>query len=256
MLEPHMALTCLQAPCPPGFQTMGIDMLNCRKFKLLFTALILATAVVSKPAPVAAEHASFKDEVYPILKSYCQGCHQPGGPGYENSGLDMSNYDTLMKGTRHGSVVIPGDAFSSNLMVLIEGRADKSLKMPHDDQLSPTGKDRQLIRAWIADGANDDDVFRDAVLPVLERNCLACHQPGGKGYNKSGLDMRTYESLMKGTSFGPVVVPGDSFASNLMVLMEGRADASLTMPHAARRKLSRWQKHLIRTWINRGAKNN
>ncbi len=251
-----MAHTCLQVPCPRGCQTMGINMLNCRKLRWLLPALILATAVVSKPVPVAAEHASFKDEVYPILKSYCQGCHQPGGEGYLHSGLDMSNYDTLMKGTRHGSVVTPGDAFTSNLMVLIEGRADKSLKMPHDNQLSPTRKDRQLIRAWIVDGANDNAVFRNTVQPILERKCLACHQPGGKGYDKSGLDMRTYESLMKGTKFGPVIVPGDSFASNLMVLMEGRADSSLTMPHSEKRDLSRWEKHLIRTWINRGAKNN
>lgn len=231
-------------------------MLKYGKSAVLFAAPILAMALLLRPAPVAAEHASFKSEVYPILKSYCQECHRPGGAGYELSGLDMSSYDTLMKGTKFGPVVTPGDAFTSNLMALIEGRADKSLKMPHNRQPRPTGKDRLLIRAWIDDGAGDNAVFRKRVYPILERNCLACHQPGGKGHTKSGLDMRSFKSLMKGTKFGQVIVPGDAFTSNLMVLMEGRADASLAMPHSERRNLSRWQKHLIRTWINRGAKDN
>ena len=167
----------------------------------------------------------------------------------------MRTYESLMKGTKHGPVVVPGDAVSSNLMVLIEERADKSLKMPHNEyRLAPSKTDRQEIRAWIIDGAKDNDAFHDAVYPSLGIHCLECHQPGGRGYEKSGLDMSTYETLMKGTKHGPVVVPGDAFSSNLMVLIEGRADKSLDMPHFDRGDLSRWEKHLIRAWIIGGAK--
>jgi hypothetical protein len=121
-------------------------------------------------------------------------------------------------------MVIPGDAYTSNLMVLIEGRADTEIMMPHGSyRQEPTRKDRILLRVWINDGAKDSDVFRDEVLPILDMYCLECHLPGGVGYEKSGLDMRDYESLMKGTRFGPVVNPGDAFTSNLMVLIEGRS---------------------------------
>ncbi len=37
--------------------------------------------------------------------------------------------------------------------------------------------------------------FKEDVFPIIELGCLECHQPGGKGYQRSGLDMRTYEDL-------------------------------------------------------------
>ncbi len=236
---------------------MGVEMLDCRKLKLLLTALIIALAVFWKPAPLEAEHASFKSEIYPILKTYCVECHQPGSAGYEHSGLDMSTYETLMKGTSYGAVVTPGDAFTSNLMVLIEGRIRKNLMPPHNSfQRGPSVKGRRTIRTWIVGGAGNNQAFRTGVQPLLRKHCLECHKPGGKGYGRSGLDMRTYISLMKGTDFGPVVIPGDAFTSNLMVLIAGRASSRLKMPHSELRKLSRREKYLIRAWINRGARNN
>ena len=236
---------------------MPVNPLDRRKFGLRIAALALAAMTVWRPVPVAAAHPSFENEGYPILEYYCVECHQPGGRGYEKSGLDMRTYETLMKGTKYGPVVVPGAAFSSNLMVLIEGRADKSLKMPHNEyRLGPSKNDRRVMRAWITDGAKDNDAFHDAVQPLLGIHCLGCHQSGGRGYEKSGLDMRTYETLMKGTKHGPIIVPGDAFTSNLMVLIEGRADKSINMPHFDKGDLSRWEKHLIRAWIIHGAKNN
>jgi hypothetical protein len=97
--------------------------------------------------------------------------------------------------------------------------------------------------------------FKDDIFPIFKRFCVECHQPGGEGYEKSGFDMRTYEGIMKGTRFGPVVVPGDAFLSNLNVLIEGRAAPELKMPHG-RKGLTKWERHMIRVWVNRGAKNN
>ena len=57
-------------------------MLYCRNMRALFTALVIAVAVVWKAAPVEAEHGSFKCEIYPILKTYCVDCQQPGKAGY------------------------------------------------------------------------------------------------------------------------------------------------------------------------------
>jgi len=94
------------------------------------------------------------------------------------------------------------------------------------------------------------------VEPILEANCLVCHQPGGAGYEASGFSMETYESLLKGTKFGPMIVPGDSAASNMIVLMEGRADPSISMPHGRAEPLSKVDIDTIRHWIDQGAKKN
>lgn len=97
--------------------------------------------------------------------------------------------------------------------------------------------------------------FKDEIFPIFEKNCVECHRPGGQGYEKSGFDMTTYQGIMKGTSYGPVVIPGDAFSSNLNVLIEGRAAPHLRMPYHGK-KLSKWERLMIRRWVNRGAKNN
>ena len=101
-----------------------------------------------------------------------------------------------------------------------------------------------------------DVSFADDVKPILDRYCLECHQPGGAGYEASGLDMRTYESVMKGTRNGPMVIAGDSMGSNLLVLMEGRADPSIKMPHGSDINVSPTETDIIQVWIDQGARNN
>ena len=52
------------------------------------------------------------------------------------------------------------------------------------------------------------------VQPILQANCLSCHQQGGAGYEASGFSMASYDELMKGTNGGPMIIAGDSAASN------------------------------------------
>ena len=87
-------------------------------------------------------------------------------------------------------------------------------------------------------------------------NCIACHQAGGAGEQASGFSMVSYEDLMKGTQFGPMIVPGDSLGSNMRVLMEGRADPSISMPHGNMKPVPQAEIDTIRRWIEQGAKNN
>ncbi len=94
------------------------------------------------------------------------------------------------------------------------------------------------------------------VQPILQANCLSCHQQGGAGYEASGFSMATYGDLMKGTSGGAMIIPGDSVGSNLIVLMEGRADPSISMPHGRNEPVSKAEINTIRRWIDQGAKKN
>jgi hypothetical protein len=98
--------------------------------------------------------------------------------------------------------------------------------------------------------------FSQDVRPVLEQNCLECHQAGGSGLEASGFNMETYDGLMKGTNFGPMIIAGDAAGSNMLVLMEGRADPSISMPHGQQDPISQRDIQTIRLWIEQGAKNN
>ncbi len=97
--------------------------------------------------------------------------------------------------------------------------------------------------------------FSEDVMPIIQIRCLECHQPGGAGYEASGLDMRTYDALMKGTNHGPVIVPGDALTSNLNALVEWRVPAEIRMPHN-KKKLTHCEINIFRRWVNEGAYNN
>lgn len=98
--------------------------------------------------------------------------------------------------------------------------------------------------------------FSQDVRPIIDQNCLACHQEGGEGLEASGFSMMSYEDLMRGTNFGPMIIAGDSAGSNMIVLMEGRADPSISMPHGSSKPVRKADIETIRVWIDQGAKNN
>ena len=103
----------------------------------------------------APRNVSFSADVQPILKKYCAECHVPGGAGYAASGFDMSSYETFMKGGKFGPFVIPGDPLTSTLNMLVEGRADQSIRMPHGREKLG---DREIdtLRVWVQEGAKNN----------------------------------------------------------------------------------------------------
>ncbi len=102
---------------------------------------------------------------------------------------------------------------------------------------------------------NQDPTFARDVKPLIDEHCSSCHAQGQAGYEVSGFASDSYANLMRGTKFGPVVIPGDSFNSTLVVLIEGRADSSINMPHGTRRELRSDEIDIIRRWIDSGAMN-
>jgi len=97
--------------------------------------------------------------------------------------------------------------------------------------------------------------FKMAVAPILKQHCSECHLAGGKGFEASGFSVESYDSIMKGTRLGPVIVPGKSVASTLVILIEGKADASIRMPHG-KAPLDAASIKTIKDWVDAGAQNN
>ena len=91
----------------------------------------------------------------------------------------------------------------------------------------------ETIRKWIEGGALADETalaavasseelarFEREILPIFQSRCLACH---GSGEPMAGLDLQTLESLLKGSTNGPVILQGWSDKSILIRKVSGRA---------------------------------
>jgi hypothetical protein len=113
-----------------------------------------------------------------------------------------------------------------------------------------------VLSAVLVTGCSESTVSYQAdIKPILEKNCRECHVLGGKGHEKSGFLLDSYQGLMKGTKFGPVIVPESAISSSLYLLVAGKTNASIQMPHD-RSALSEEQVAAIEGWIDQGAKNN
>ncbi|OHC75854.1 MAG: hypothetical protein A3G18_02200 [Rhodospirillales bacterium RIFCSPLOWO2_12_FULL_58_28] len=121
----------------------------------VFRILLIAASAAWIPGAVLAGDFGFKSDVFPVLRMKCLECHQPGGAGHEKSGLDMTTYESLMKGTKNGPAVIPGDPLTSTLMMVLDKRTHKEIRMPFK-RLPLTKEERGVIRKWIARGAKND----------------------------------------------------------------------------------------------------
>jgi mono/diheme cytochrome c family protein len=96
--------------------------------------------------------------------------------------------------------------------------------------------------------------YQADIKPIIDANCVSCHVPGGTGYEQTGLQLDSYDALMKGTKLGPVVVAGSSVSSTLYRLISGQADPSIRMPHG-QGALPDAEVSKIAAWIDQGAKN-
>ena len=112
----------------------------------------------------------------------------------------------------------------------------------------------------IGAGCTREVSFKNDIFPIFQERCMACHAPGAPGCVASGLSLATYDSLMKGTKYGPMIISGHSLDSNLLTLVKHQADPSIAMPRSLTPgEPSGWlqpeQINLIEKWINQGAKN-
>lgn len=95
--------------------------------------------------------------------------------------------------------------------------------------------------------------FEAEVMPIVEGRCLQCHgEPRDDGTLRieEGLDMRTHEAIMAGSTWGDVVVPGDPVGSYMLeLIVDGE------MPDEGPRLLPR-EVRIITAWIAQGAPDN
>jgi WD40 repeat protein len=125
-----------------------------RRARLVSLAARVTVALFTLPAgAVGAEKAekpvSFYHEVVPLFKRSCTGCHHPGKLKGQ---LDMTSYQALLKGGKHGAGFVAGKPKES---ILIEEISGDEPSMPKEgDPL--TKAEVALMERWILEGAKDD----------------------------------------------------------------------------------------------------
>jgi WD40 repeat protein len=91
--------------------------------------------------------------------------------------------------------------------------------------------------------------YRAEIQPILFKKCAFCHRDN---ITEGGLDMGTYETLMKGGRRGKPIIPGNG-AKSLLYLAAGRTKKPY-MPPRGEKELTPQELALIKVWIDQGAK--
>ena len=126
---------------------------------------------------------------------------------------------------------------------------------------------RILFAAFIASflaGCEKPVSYEKDIRPMLVASCLQCHDGKGEGSTASGLSLQSYESLMKGTQYGPVIVRGSAVSSTFYRVLTDQVDPKIHMPPLGEvslaegrgEPLNAGQIKNVELWIDQGAKNN
>lgn len=109
----------------------------------------LSLVVTTLTVAAADKPVSYYNDIVPVFKRSCTGCHHPGKLKGQ---LDMTSYDLLKKGGKHGAGFVAGKPKESALLDEISGEEPS---MPKEgDPLSKA--EVAMIERWILEGAKDD----------------------------------------------------------------------------------------------------
>jgi len=113
-------------------------------------------------------------------------------------------------------------------------------------------------------GCEREVSFANDVQPIFREHCIKCHSETGEGSDQSGLNLGSYNSVMSGTEYGPVVIPESSMSSALYLVVAQKTAPEIQMPPHHKKALAEGsgdplpeeQVEVIQAWIDQGAKNN
>lgn len=219
---------------------------------------------------------SFSKDIAPWLVEQCARCHINA----ERGGLSLATFKSIVKGSKGGIILFPGDPIGSRLVETVE-----TGDMPRSgNKVSP--ENLAKLKQWVKEGAKFDGLSPDVpivsltvakptsqtptvapvtpkiseptgtesvsfardIAPVLIANCNGCH------YNATrisgGLQFNMYSQIVKGGVSGPVVLLGKPDESLIIRKLRGLEGARMPL---GREPLSESQIQLFATWIKEGA---
>jgi len=114
----------------------------------VLACLLLSSVPLANAANVAGEPVvTWAKDVKPLLESRCTSCHSGWFP---SAGLDLTELDDILKGSRSGPLVVAGRPDKGWLMHVVNQTSGRLRMPPEGPQLSAA--DKQLLQRWIEDG--------------------------------------------------------------------------------------------------------
>lgn len=153
---------------------------------------IMAPLHQTKEVVVTPETPFFNAAILPIVEAKCKSCHNPGK---RKGGLDLSSFEQLLQGGKHGAVIIQGSGDSSELIRRI------LLPANHDDHMPPDGKPQvetlelKLLQHWIQSGANASLTWNEIPDSVKSWSKSYRRPVATKGYDFPAADSETIKKL-------------------------------------------------------------
>lgn len=135
-------------------------------FSVASVVFVTATCVAAETAP------DYEQQVAPIFKKYCVGCHNATELEGEFS---MESFADLQKGGPRGPAVLAGDSKSSRLIRMLTGQAKPA--MPPKNEPGPKPDEIAVLKAWIDAGAAGPKGTTPAPLTLNTPKLAAAKKP-------------------------------------------------------------------------------
>jgi len=102
------------------------------------TSAFAAPDLSKLPPPAKKDGVTYAKDIRPIFQSSCFGCH---GQQRQRGGLRLDSLDSVLKGGKDGTVIVPNKSEESKL-VLAVARVDEKSAMPPRGRGGPGGPGR------------------------------------------------------------------------------------------------------------------
>ncbi len=196
----------------------------------------------------------------------CVVCHSSNDPKKSPSGLDLTSCSGIKKGSSNGAMVVPGDHKKGTFR-----RRMRDNRMPLGVRFdAPTDLPAiKNLKTWIANGAKNDDLFKQKVLPSFrdptayggEQSCVECHMSNQEPPSFHELDLTSHKGVMLGADaiakaeegLPPVkvVIPGKPEKSKMYLrVVENRMPGGISASEGRDHP----NMHVMYRWIDQGAK--
>lgn len=110
--------------------------------------VVLVLGIMIHTGQAAEPAVSFEQDVAPLMRRYCAGCHNDRD---REGNFSLESYASLQKGIKDQPVVLPGDAAGSLIWRVVTATDDT--KMPPEGESAPTTKELATLKRWIELGA-------------------------------------------------------------------------------------------------------
>ncbi|HTU93154.1 MAG TPA: c-type cytochrome domain-containing protein [Gemmataceae bacterium] len=128
----------------------------CSLPRCFYILLCVMLAALPARAGGPSKPVSFVNDIAPILKEKCFGCHGAKNP---KGKLDMTKYGSFRKGGTKDDPIMPGNPDDSYIMTVLSATDKK--RMPPKESGAPLPQNQiELIERWIQQGAKLDAGLR------------------------------------------------------------------------------------------------